>query len=123
MYSWRAIMKNTSAFTQQAVERVCSAFVERGETVADWARSHGFEPPQVYAVLAGRNKGRFGRGHDIAVALGLKTGRAERELLSEEVRENSGESVATQVPHPAGHEPKKGVASVGDASKTEGRRP
>ncbi|MBQ1765009.1 MAG: DNA-binding protein [Aquincola sp.] len=65
-------MKNSPSFEPTAVERVCAAFVERGETVADWARSHGFEPPQVYAVLAGRNKGRYGRGHEIAVALGLK---------------------------------------------------
>lgn len=65
-------MKNSPAFEPAAIDRVCAAFVERGETVADWARAHGFEPPQVYAVLAGRNKGRFGRGHAIAVALGLK---------------------------------------------------
>lgn len=49
-------------------------FVRRGETVAGWAREHGYPYRAVWEVLVGRNKGRYGMAHSIAVALGLKDG-------------------------------------------------
>ncbi len=47
-------------------------FIARGETVADWAKLHGFEAQLVYAVLSGRLAARRGQAHRIAIALGLK---------------------------------------------------
>lgn len=55
-----------------ALEARRALFIERGETVAGWAKAHGFEPQLVYAVLAGRLAARRGKAHHIAIALGLK---------------------------------------------------
>lgn len=57
---------------QARLSEVRLAFVQRGESIADWAVRHNFRPQMVYAVLAGRNKGLRGEGHRIAVALDLK---------------------------------------------------
>lgn len=53
-------------------EQVKAEFKKRGETFADFARSHGWRPIDVYNVIGGVFKGNYGRSHDIAVALGLK---------------------------------------------------
>lgn len=44
-----------------------------GVSVTDWAQEHGFRREDVYAVLNGRSRCRRGKGHLIAVALGLKS--------------------------------------------------
>jgi gp16 family phage-associated protein len=55
---------------------VRTAFFERGEDVASWARARGFHPASVYRVLSGQSKLKRGAAHRIAVALGLKKGGA-----------------------------------------------
>lgn len=62
-------MQRIDSFALQARRNL---FVERGETISSWAKSHGFDAQLVYAVLAGRLAARRGRAHQIAVALGLK---------------------------------------------------
>lgn len=47
-------------------------FDSEGKTFADWAIRHGFEPQDVYKVLNGQAKCKRGKGHRIAVLLGLK---------------------------------------------------
>ncbi len=49
-------------------------FSRTGLTIASWARTNGYPYKAVCDVLSGRNKGHFGRAHDIAVALGIKEG-------------------------------------------------
>ena len=49
-------------------------FSKQGKTIASWARENGFTPRDVYLVIGGQNKARYGRGHEIAVKLGLKDG-------------------------------------------------
>ncbi|KCX14505.1 DNA-binding protein [Acinetobacter pittii] len=44
----------------------------QGKTLAQFAREHGFEINDVYRVIGGSRKGHYGKGHEIAVALGLK---------------------------------------------------
>ena len=44
----------------------------QGVSIAEWARSHGFTYSAVRQVLAGRCAARYGVGHKIAVALGMK---------------------------------------------------
>lgn len=58
----------------KTAEQVRAEFLERGESFAEWANTHKFNPNQVYLVLAGRNKGMRGKAHDSAVRLGLKKG-------------------------------------------------
>jgi gp16 family phage-associated protein len=48
----------------------------QGITLAGWARTHGFHIHNVQDVVGGRNQGRNGEGHKIAIGLGLKVGRA-----------------------------------------------
>lgn len=45
---------------------------EQGKTLKQFAIEHNFEPNDVYRVMAGSRKGLYGKGHEIAVALGLK---------------------------------------------------
>lgn len=50
----------------------------QGLTIAGWARANGLRPRHVYDVLSGRNHGKYGTAHDIAVLLGIKDGVVER---------------------------------------------
>lgn len=52
--------------------RIRQRFEASGVSVTDWAQAHGFRRDDVYAVLNGRSRCRRGKGHLIAVALGLK---------------------------------------------------
>lgn len=47
-------------------------FDSEGKTFAEWASNNGFEPQDVYKVLNGQAKCKRGKGHRIAVLLGLK---------------------------------------------------
>ena len=55
-----------------SLEQARLSFTARGELISDWARARGFQRNDVYAVLSGRLKGNTGKGHLIAVALGIK---------------------------------------------------
>ncbi|GAB0056733.1 hypothetical protein SIID45300_01044 [Candidatus Magnetaquicoccaceae bacterium FCR-1] len=48
-------------------------FRARGLTVKSWASMNGFPVEAVYRVLNGQLKANFGRAHQIAVALGMKS--------------------------------------------------
>ncbi|MBK5145961.1 DNA-binding protein [Budviciaceae bacterium BWR-B9] len=53
-------------------EQVKLAFQKRGETFTAWAKANGYQPIEVYRVLNGFAKCKYGKAHDIAVKLGLK---------------------------------------------------
>lgn len=55
-------------------QQVKQDFAMRGESIAEWARKHGFAPQYVYDLLAGRTMGTKGEAHRAAVLLGLKEG-------------------------------------------------
>ena len=44
----------------------------QGVTLSEFARMHGFKYRTVSEVIRGVNKGLYGEGHRVAVALGLK---------------------------------------------------
>ncbi|WP_151730338.1 DNA-binding protein [Acinetobacter junii] len=54
-------------------DEVKKEFVDSGTPVATWAEKRGFTPQEVYKVLNGQSKGNYGRAHQIAVALGIKS--------------------------------------------------
>ena len=56
----------------KTIEQVRQDFRQRGITIEQWARENGFPYTAVRNVMAGRNKGYYGNGHKIQVALGLK---------------------------------------------------
>lgn len=58
--------------TPKTPEQVKTEFLAAGITISEWARAHDWTPREVSLVLNGQVKGRYGRGHDIAVALGIK---------------------------------------------------
>ena len=53
-------------------EQVKADFLAHGITISQWARDHNFKPREVSLVLNGQIKARYGKGHTIAVALGIK---------------------------------------------------
>lgn len=53
-------------------DQVRAEFERRGDTLAAFARRNGYTPHQVYNVMGGVYKGKYGRAHEIAVKLGLK---------------------------------------------------
>ena len=55
-----------------SVEKLKENFERNGKTLAQWARENGYTPRDVYLGIGGQRKGRYGKGHEIAVKLGLK---------------------------------------------------
>lgn len=53
-------------------DQIKAEFAGLGITISGWARDHDFTPRDVILVLNGVLKGRYGKAHRIAVALGMK---------------------------------------------------
>jgi gp16 family phage-associated protein len=56
----------------KTAKQVKDALAQQGKTQKEWATTHGFDVYLVTRVLNGTCKARRGKGHQIAVALGLK---------------------------------------------------
>lgn len=54
-------------------EQVKNHFQQRGITITQWAKDNGYDREAVYRVLNGVVKSRYGKSHEIAVKLGLKS--------------------------------------------------
>ena len=57
---------------KQTPQQVKQRLRNEGKTLKQFAIERGFPVMQVYRVMNGTIKGTYGRGHEIAVALGLK---------------------------------------------------
>lgn len=55
-------------------DQIKAEFRAKGMTTSQWARDHGYSPRDVILVINGISKARYGKGHEIAVQLGLKPG-------------------------------------------------
>ena len=53
-------------------EQVKDRFQRQGQTFTKWAKANGYKLNDVYRVLNGQSKAKYGRAHEIAVKLGLK---------------------------------------------------
>jgi gp16 family phage-associated protein len=53
-------------------EQVKAKFAAEGKTFSAWAEERGYSRFDVYRVMNGSTKGRRGKGHKIAVELGIK---------------------------------------------------
>ncbi|HHU1705518.1 DNA-binding protein [Escherichia coli] len=53
--------------------QVKALFRQRGITFTRWAEENGYNRNEVYRVLNGQTKARYGKSHEIAVKLGLKS--------------------------------------------------
>ena len=56
----------------RSLEQAKAWFRAEGVSVRQWAKSQGFEPGEVYALLNGRTRGYRGNAHRVAVALRVK---------------------------------------------------
>ncbi len=54
-------------------EQVKALFRQRGITFTRWAEENGYNRNEVYRVLNGQTKARYGKSHEIVVKLGLKS--------------------------------------------------
>lgn len=57
---------------QQAASDFRKSLIDQGISLKDWAESRGYHPEYCSRVLTGLVKGTRGKGHDIAVAMGIK---------------------------------------------------
>ncbi len=55
-------------------DQIKQQFKQKGITITEWAKEHGFRREYVYFVLNGQVKAHYGKGHRIARALGLSVG-------------------------------------------------
>ena len=55
-------------------EEVLNELSFNGQTIAGWAREHGFHQALVRRVIKGEVSGRQGKAHNIAILLGIKEG-------------------------------------------------
>ncbi|RSN84446.1 DNA-binding protein [Acinetobacter baumannii] len=62
-------MTSEVALTKAQVKKNLNA---QGKTLKQFAIENNFDPNDVYRVMTGARKGFYGKGHEIAVALGLK---------------------------------------------------
>ncbi|ADX93458.1 DNA-binding protein [Acinetobacter baumannii] len=60
---------NSEALTPEQVKQNLRA---QGKTLKQVALENNLEPSDVYKVMNGSRKGLYGKGHEIAVLLGLK---------------------------------------------------
>lgn len=58
----------------RTADDVRADFARKGVSITQWATLNGFSPNLVFEVLGGRKKAIRGQSHNIAVALGLKSG-------------------------------------------------
>ena len=54
-------------------EQVKRRFRQQGITFTEWADKNGYNRNEVYRVLNGQAKAHYGKAHEIAVKLGLKS--------------------------------------------------
>lgn len=71
-------MKSQPVRTPQDVR---ADFLRKGQSIASWAKAHGFSVATTSQVLTGTNKATRGQGHKIAVLLGLKEGEIVEDRL------------------------------------------
>lgn len=60
--------------TIRTAQEVRNEFIYKGISMASWAKKNGFDKATVSQVLSGQNTAIRGKGHAIAVLLGLKAG-------------------------------------------------
>jgi gp16 family phage-associated protein len=53
-------------------EQIKQRFKQQGLTFTQWAKDNDFPVNKVHRVMAGIEKGNYGKAHEIAVKLGLK---------------------------------------------------
>lgn len=57
-------------------DQVKDQFQQRGITFSAWSLQNGYRVNEVYRVLNGQAKAKYGKAHEIAVKLGLKSNAA-----------------------------------------------
>lgn len=58
------------------------SLIDQGITLKEWAEARGYNPEYCSRVLTGLVKGTRGKGHDIAVAMGIKADLSASQLTN-----------------------------------------
>lgn len=58
---------------EQKAAQIKKDLHDNGTTIQEWSEANGYPVTEVYKVLSGERKGLYGRAHQIAVAIGLKS--------------------------------------------------
>lgn len=72
IYSVAGSTKVNSRSSVKTPEEAKQALYAKGVTLSQFAAKHGFKYRTVSEVIRGVNKGLYGEGHNVAVALGMK---------------------------------------------------
>lgn len=67
-----ATSKDAQSKTHKSPEEAKKALYDKGITLSEFAAKHRFKYRTVSEVVRGVNKGLYGEGHRVAVALGIK---------------------------------------------------
>lgn len=65
-------------------KQVKEKFQAEGITFSKWAKEHGYRANQVYRVVNGQSKAKYGKDYEVAVKLGLKDKVGDEENLKQE---------------------------------------
>ena len=60
-------------------QEVKEEFARQGVTMRQWAKQHGFKPQMVYQVVNGLVRANYGKSHEVAMLLGMKSSTAEQQ--------------------------------------------
>lgn len=63
---------NSGNRTKKTAHEAKEALLAEGVTLTEWSKTKGFKYRTVSEVVRGVNKGLYGEGHRVAVALGIK---------------------------------------------------
>jgi gp16 family phage-associated protein len=66
----------TNLHSPRTPDQAKQALYEKGITLKEFAQGRGFKYRTVSEVIRGVNKGLYGEGHQVAVALGIKSSAA-----------------------------------------------
>ena len=66
------LYRDIEGYEMNTPEQVRQQFEAEGISIKEWARSKGYTPRLVYAVINGSVQCKRGKSHKIAVELGLK---------------------------------------------------
>lgn len=64
--------KTAASTAPQTPNQFRKSLIDQGLTLKEWAEAREYNPEYCSRVLTGLVKGNRGKGHDIAVAMGIK---------------------------------------------------
>lgn len=74
--------KTAASTASQTPNQFRKSLIDQGLTLKEWAEAREYNPEYCSRVLCGLVKGTRGKGHDIAVAMGIKADLSASQLTN-----------------------------------------